>query len=293
MPTGPSTNQSPYLVADEPNVSFISILSVGDLVPGAITGFVGGLDGIGAFDNGNGTATVLVNHEIGGAAGAVRAHGSKGAFVERLTINTATLQVVATQDAANGVFLDPDGDGVFVNQTTAWSSFCSGDLAATAAFFTSAGNIGTTARIYLTGEEAGSEGRAFAFVLTGPDAGRAFELPRLGNMSFENLLANPASTSTVVMATDDSSPLGQVYMYVGTRLTVGNTVERAGLTNGQLYGVRVTGMTDETNGTLLAGDQSTFSMVLIPNAQTLTGAQIQTQSEASGISEFMRPEDGA
>src|SRR4030095_11287193 len=95
MPIGPSTNQSPYLLADEPNVTFTSILSVGDLAPGAITGFVGRPDGIGAFDNGNGTATVLVNHEIGGTAGAVRAHGSKGAFVERLIINTSTLQVVA------------------------------------------------------------------------------------------------------------------------------------------------------------------------------------------------------
>jgi hypothetical protein len=293
MPIGPSTNQSPYLLADEPNVTFTSILSVGDLAPGAITGFVGRPDGIGAFDNGNGTATVLVNHEIGGSAGAVRAHGSKGAFVERLTINTSTLQVVATQDAANSVFLDPDGDGIFVNQTTTWNNFCSGDLAATSAFFTSAGSIGTTERIYLTGEEAGSEGRAFAFVLSGADAGRAFELPRLGNMSYENILANAASGNTVVMATDDTAPLGQVYMYLGTRLTVGNTIERAGLANGQLYGVRVTGMTDETNGTLFAGDQSAFSMVLIASAQTLTGAQIQTQSEALGISEFMRPEDGA
>ena len=293
MPIGPSTSQSPYILADQPNVTFTSILSVGDQVAGAITPFVGRADGIGAFSNGNGTATVLVNHELGGSVGAVRAHGSKGAFVEKLTIDTATLQVLASEDAANSVFLDPDGDGVFVNQTTVWSNLCSADLAPSTAFFTAAGNLGTSERIYLTGEEAGSGGRAFGFVLTGPDAGRAFELPRLGNMSFENVVANGASTKTIVMEMDDASPLGQLYMYVGTRQATGNTVERAGLTNAQLYGVRVAGMTDESNGTLFANDQAAFSMVLLPSAQTLTGAQIQTQSEASGISEFMRPEDGA
>src|SRR5213079_2254745 len=107
--------------------------------------------------------------------------------------------VISTQDAANSVFLDSDGDGVFVNQSTAWAAFCSGDLAPIGAFYTAAGSIGTTERIYLTGEEAGAEGRAFAFVLTGSEAGRAYELPRLGNMSFENAVANPASSKTVVM----------------------------------------------------------------------------------------------
>jgi serralysin len=293
MPIGPSTTHTPYIISSEPNVTFTSILTVGETVPGAITGFVGRTDGIGAFDNGNGTATVLVNHELGAGQGVVRAHGSAGAFVERLTINIATLQVISSQDAATSVFLDPDGDGVFVNQTTAWSAFCSGDLAPVSAFNTAAGNIGTAERIYLTGEEAGAEGRAFAFVLTGAEAGRAYELPRLGNMSFENAVANPSSAKTVVMLQDDSSALGQVYMYVGTRQSSGNVVERAGLTNGQLYGVRVTGMTDESDGTTFAGDQATFTMEAVPNAQSLTGAQIQAQSEATGISEFMRPEDGA
>src|SRR5262245_56576499 len=118
MPIGPSTTHTPYLVASEPNVTFTSILTVGETVPGPITGFVGRPDGIGAFDNLNGTATVLVNHELGGGGGAVRAHGSAGAFVERLVIDIATLQVISTQDAATSVFLDSDGDGIFVNQTT-------------------------------------------------------------------------------------------------------------------------------------------------------------------------------
>ena len=38
--------------------------------------FGGTPDGIGAFDNGDGTITVLVNHEFGTTVGLVRDHGS-------------------------------------------------------------------------------------------------------------------------------------------------------------------------------------------------------------------------
>ncbi|WP_091754379.1 hypothetical protein [Methylobacterium sp. ap11] len=71
MAIGSSTTQTPYLVPSTGNVDFTSLLSVGDTVPGSVKAdgtpwrFVGIPDGIGAFDNGDGTATVLVNHETG------------------------------------------------------------------------------------------------------------------------------------------------------------------------------------------------------------------------------------
>jgi MYXO-CTERM domain-containing protein len=37
-------------------------------------------DGMGAYDNGNGTFTLLVNHELGATSGIARAHGASGAF---------------------------------------------------------------------------------------------------------------------------------------------------------------------------------------------------------------------
>ena len=73
MPTGPSTTQTPYIVSSLPTVRFVSLLSAGDRVAGAPTPFVGVPDGIGVFDNGDGTATVLINHELASTAGAVRA----------------------------------------------------------------------------------------------------------------------------------------------------------------------------------------------------------------------------
>jgi Ca2+-binding RTX toxin-like protein len=303
MPIGPSTTQTPYLISLEPNVTFTSILSAGDIVgthpDGSPRPMVGVPDGIGAFDNGDGTATVMFNHELGAATGAVREHGSTGAFVDKMVINKATLQVLSAEDLGKTVFQDPDGDGVYVNATTAFERLCSADLAPTSAFYNARTNLGTTERIYMAGEETGppftpDNGRGWAFVATGADAGKIYELPAAGNISFENLVASPASgNKTVVMETDDTSPLGQVYMYVGTKQAAGNTIEKAGLTNGSLYGVKVNGMLDETNGTVLPGDAATFTMQLMPNAKTETGVQLQADSEAAGASEFLRPEDGA
>ena len=55
-------------------------------------------DGLGAFDNNDGTFTLLMNHEMGSTVGAVRAHGNKGAFVSRWVINKNTLVVNSIQD---------------------------------------------------------------------------------------------------------------------------------------------------------------------------------------------------
>src|SRR5215217_7262288 len=98
---GPSSSESPYLVRSQPGVVLRSILTVGDTVPrigGGSYRLVGKPDGLGAFDNGDGTFTVLMNHELGAAAGAVRAHGATGAFVSRWTIRKDDLSVVAADD---------------------------------------------------------------------------------------------------------------------------------------------------------------------------------------------------
>src|SRR5215217_4868070 len=89
--TGPSSSQSPYVVGSNPSVIVKSILTTGDAVnykPDGVTPYrlVGLPDGMGAFNNGDGTFTLLVNHELGNTAGVVRAHGFKGAFVSKWII---------------------------------------------------------------------------------------------------------------------------------------------------------------------------------------------------------------
>ena len=80
----------------------------------------------------------------------------------------------------------------------------------------------------------------------------SYELPWFGKIAFENSLANPATGDrTVVVSQDDQGGmLGQVYIYAGDKKSSGATpVEQAGLTGGNLYGIKVTGYPAEIGAT--------------------------------------------
>jgi hypothetical protein len=101
--TGPSSSQSPYVVRSKPGVVLQSILTVGDAVPkagaaGDVYRLVGKPDGLGAFDNGDGTFTLLTDHELRAGEGVARAHGARGAFVSKWTIRKDDLSVVQGED---------------------------------------------------------------------------------------------------------------------------------------------------------------------------------------------------
>lgn len=293
MPTGPSSTIDPYLLPLEPNIRFTSIVTTGDALPG--DGVFGGVpDGIGAFDNGDGTMTVLVNHELTSSEGIVRDDGSKGAYVDRIVVDKATLTVLSADDLIQTVHLWNDAADSYYVGTTAFSRFCSGDLPAQTSLFNSADGLGTTARIYFTGEETSPEGRATATIVTGPGAGNSYELPYLGNLAYENIVLNPfQQDKTIVAMDDDTSPprQGQVYIYVGQKQATGTDIEKAGLAGGQFYGIKVGAGGLESNASTLSG---TFSLVALGNngdVSNSTGAQIETQSVASGVTGFLRPED--
>ncbi|MBA4062672.1 MAG: hypothetical protein C0501_02990 [Isosphaera sp.] len=182
-----------YVVPAAAGVTTQVIMTVGDALPGVRGGdnrFVGIPDGMGAYDNGDGTFTLLMNHEIpvpvaaGGVAtplGAVRAHGAGGAFVSFWTIDKATLQVLRVEDfLADGtrVFLsnnDPSAGAAHTAYleaaTTIFARLCSADLAPVSAYSWTdpeTGEVyGTTARLFQTGEEQGG-------VATSAAAGSAF-----------------------------------------------------------------------------------------------------------------------
>jgi Ca2+-binding RTX toxin-like protein len=299
VPIGPSTATSPYLLPGRPGLSFTSLLTAGDAVGTRADGvtpwrMVGVPDGLGALDNGDGTVTVLMNHEITRGSGVTREHG---AFVSKLVIDKATLAVIDAGDLAKAVYQDSDGDGAWIRATTAWHKLCSGDLAKASAYQDAASGLGTTARLWLTGEETSPNGRAFGFVVTGADAGKAYELPRLGNLGFENLVANPATgRKTVVAATEDSTA-GQVYVYAGDKQATGSVVDKAGLTNGRLYGIVAQGIGHGADGegarkgkVPLSGS---FSAAEIPDAARKSGSRIEADSDRAGVTEWWRPEDAA
>ena len=65
---------------------------------------VGIPDGLGAYDNGDGTITVLMNHELASNKGAVRLHGGSGAFVSEWVIEKETLRVRSGGDLIKKVY---------------------------------------------------------------------------------------------------------------------------------------------------------------------------------------------
>jgi hypothetical protein len=318
---GPSTATEPYLVPSVAGVNTVSILTVGD---GAGDGYrmVGIPDGLGAFEHARGEFTLLMNHEITpGAPGAVRAHGSNGAFVSRWTIDAETLEVLEGQDLTRSpdhVYRWDAAQQAYVQGTVQWQRFCSGDLPSPKALKSQ--SHGTRDRIYFNGEEI-TEGKAWAHVVTGEHAGESWELPRLGRMAWENVVLSPhAQRKTIVMCLDDSSANtfpdttpnatdfpSEVYVYIGTKVhDAAHPIDAAGLTNGKLYGVKVT----LANGTPVPAERNAFglgtsdyvasgrfSLVELGPGGDVSGftnaAQLEQESIDKGVCRFQRVEDGA
>lgn len=292
--TGPSSSQSPYIEPLVPGAVVRSILTVGDWVnrkpDGTPYRLVGIPDGLGAFDNGDGTFTVLVNHELPGDRGSKRAHGATGAFISRWVIRKSDLAVLHGEDLIRQVVTwDPkSGRWNPPAQGVQFSRFCSADLPPVTAFYDPVTGLGYQGRLFMNGEESGAEGRAFAHTLDGI----SYELPWMGKYSFENVVAHPAAgTRTIVVGLDDSGG-GQVYVYVGEKAASGNPVEKAGLAGGVLYGVKIEGVAKETDGLRLAPG-ARFSLHRFGNVAGWTGAQLEAASQQAGVTSFQRPEDGA
>lgn len=292
--TGPSSSQSPYLQPMVAGSTLTSVFTATNSVGGYT--MCGTPDGIGVYDNGDGTFTMLMNHEFGNTAGSVRAHGSLGAFVSKWIINKSNLSVVSGQDLMQNVNLWTGTTYTTYNATNpstlaAFGRFCSGDLPAVTAFYNPGSGAGTQERIFMNGEETGNEGRAMAHIATGPNAGTSWELPFLGKASWENYVASPfPQNKTIVIGMDDSTP-GQVYVYVGTKQTSGNEITKAGLTNGKLYGVAVLGLLNE--GSSVPAANSVFNLIDMGAVQNITGTTLNTNSNNVGVTNFLRPEDGA
>lgn len=303
--TGPSTLSTPYLLPVLPGYETISVLTVDntgaiadDLVPkvgGGTFGMNGIPDGLGAFDNGDGTFTLLMNHELGNTAGVIRDHGAKGAYVSKFVINKSTLAVVSGEDLMKQVYQWNSGtqQSNTTTSTLAFNRFCSGDLPKVSAFYNATTGLGTQERIFMHGEEGSATGWQQGTVVTGADAGKSYVLGKFnlttngsgltGVGAWENALANPfAQDTTIVIGNSDGGTgimTNAVAVYVGTKQSTGTEVDKAGLTNGTLKFINVTGNAAEVvNGTT--------------RATNITNGTAFTLS-ATASTTFSRPEDGA
>jgi hypothetical protein len=291
--TGPSTLQSSYLLPTLPVVTTGSILSVGDTVGGYR--MVGIPDGLGAFDNGDGTFTVLMNHELGSGVGVTRAHGGKGAFVSKWIINKETLSVVSGSDLIQQVYLwdSLNQQSSLVSSAFAFNRFCSGDLPNVSAFYNAATGLGTRERIYMHGEEGGATGYQLATVVTGPNAGKSYALGKFnlgtngsgltGVGAWENALASPYPQDKTVVVGDSDGGTGimtnALAVYVGTKQASGSEADKAGLTNGTLKFVNVSG-----NPVEIVNTTARATNIVSGTRFSLSGTSSTT---------FSRPEDGA
>ena len=242
------------------------IITVGEAAANGYA-MVGVPDGLGAYANADGSVTLLMNHELAGNKGAVRAHGQKGAFVSRWVIDVENLQVQSGADLVRATMP--------VGVVQGFNRLCSADLAPKSAFYNAASGKGYAGQLFLNGEEDKAGGRAFAHALNGI----SYELTDMGRIAWENVLANPASgDATLVIGLDDIQN-GLLLVYLGQKSKEGNPVQQAGLVGGQVYAIKVEG--------------ERFSLVSLANAANLDGKSLRELALKSGATGFARPEDGA
>ena len=294
----PTSSATPYVlpVAGGGVLSVVSFMTVGDSVNLRADGvtpyrMAGIPDGMGAYDNGDGTMTLFVNHEHTATANGINhAHQPAGvvggSYVSRWIVKTTPgadfLRVTDGQDLMTSIALSTLGGGSLTN----FSRFCSADLALQSAFYNAATGLGTTERIFITGEESGSNGRMVAI---GAVERKGYELPAFNPLlgGWETGCARPyASDTTLVIGTSDGGA-NRVFMYLGTKLATGNVAEKAGLLNGVGYGVQV--QVDSVNFST-ENRALCFATSGAPRySATFTFAAGGT---AAGTT-FLRPEDGA
>lgn len=283
--TGPSTTTAPYVLPATDGVSITSLLTVGDAVGGYR--MVGIPDGLGARPAADGRIEVFMNHELRDTQGVVRAHGQKGAFVSRWTIDPTTGAVETGGDLIQTVSYWNYAAGDYTGAPTPFNRFCSSSLTEEGQLLNPRTGNGYDGQVYFANEESG-EGRTFGVALDGT----AWQLPRLGLFGAENTVAAPNRTDTTLVLGNEDTADGQLWAYWGTKQSAGNPMGLAGLTNGANHVLAIEGVSTD------AGFRSTYGT---GNPAPITFAEVDwnqsnaaqnAAAAAAGVT-FNRIEDGS
>jgi hypothetical protein len=298
---------------------------------------VGVGDGIGVYSEDD-KIIALMNHELKESQG--------GAFVSKWTLDKITHQVLNGEDLTKEVFFykkslpAKSGMSGYEMLNAALSRLCSADLPAQTALLYTENHVqfGTGEKIFFSGEETNTsysepenrQGRAFAHMITGEYAGKSYELPAMGRMSFENIVLNPyGQKKTIAMLMDDAknqtyttawdelsdvekellkrNPPSELYVYIGEKQSSGDhPLERAGLTNGQIYAVKVLDRqcaSDDAKCRNTPNAETREAWLDQPTAFELRSIEVPSNDEdghgfqiatyKSGATQFLRLEDGA
>lgn len=275
--------------------------------------FPGTPDGIGAYKTGN-SVKLLINHEFTAAQAATSGLASAvagGSTVSEITVNSVTGKVTSAKELLNKVLWYNYQTGTWGDAPTAPTGtaadqknyygiaygknldrFCSSSLAQAGTFtYKSNGKtVGYTGAVYFTPEESGIHSRGFAMNTTG----ELVQLPKLGLAGQETFnVAKTTNSKTVILGNeDDSAILSEVRMYIGNKNNTGTWYEKAGLTNGTSYFVKIDGMASDTEFRTTVG-KGVEKNVIFNEYNTDATAAIQNSYAGTLSTGFTRVEDGA
>jgi len=248
-----------YMISANEAVTLTPIATTGDTVSGTV---IRGIpDGMGAFDNGQGGITILSNHEVSTTDKIAMLSSSPssqwGVSVTKMNYSPSAKKITSAtplikdiqyfnyktgqyQEAPLGG--EPAGStaGSYDGKTAGsfgWgiSRFCSATYSPAGTFMYN--GVGYDGGLFTTGEEVGDNSRGFAFDMDG----HGYQLPRMGMLSFENIIpSTKPGINTVAIGTEDGSATdSQLHLYIGKKQSTGSVVDKAGLTNGDLYVLNV------------------------------------------------------
>lgn len=306
---GPSTSVGAFVVPDDrvSGVSVTPLLTVNDPAKTATNGYrmVGNPDGLGAFRSPTGDVTVTMNQEISSTLGIPRAHGQRGSFVTKLTVDPVTLEVKAGADLISSVGYwnyetqthgpiagTVPGTGAYLGEQM--RATCSASLAGATQLFNPSTGRGYAGRMFFSGEEIRPESRLF---VTDVATGEARQMPRFGLFARENtLLATTGNDATFAIGTTDDTP-GYLTAYLGTKTSSGTPWDKAGLTNGRRYALRVERPSSGTFATDFLFRRDTARGMPVRASWTdvewnQSGAAQRDEAASEGALAFVRIEDG-
>ena len=290
-----------YVLSKNAAVDIKAIATVGDAVTGTM---VRGIpDGMGAYDNGRGGISLLSVHEVSTSnAFALKGKSTTapwGTSITKFTVSKNTKAVTRVENFMQKVNFYNYTTGKY-QETPAgaapagvkpgyfdWgiSRFCSATYAPAGTFIHN--GVGYDGGLFLSGEETGDESRGFAF----DEDGTGYQLPRMGMLSFENIMPSlKPGANTVAIASEDNRE-GQLYVYAGKKQSTGTAIDKAGLTNGDLHVMNIpTVKSDNLFRTTVGKNKKVAAEFVKVNWDTTTSA-FAKESREKGTS-MARVEDG-